>query len=165
MFTLTATTQEVLVWPDKCVCPTDSYTCRADLVTVIVIQNSDLADDFIYVLGISMKSQMNKDGVRVTFSSEEVENGLANLTAQLSIIDIPTWNNSTFSCRTPGRASVNFSVCVTGKTEKISTFVTLNQLQDQPLLPLGCQWCGTHHQLWSVSSLQCMVENVWTIMW
>ena len=42
---------------------------------------------------------------------------------------------------------------------------TVHCVQVQLHLPLVCQWCGTHNQLWSVSSLQCMVENVWTIMW
>ena len=126
MFTTTATAQEVLVWPDRCVCPTESYTCRADFVRAIVIDNSEWNSDLSYIFGVSMRNQSTVDGVKVTFSSEEVENGLANLTAQLSIIDIPTWNNSTFSCQTTGGASVNFSVCVTGKTETFSTFFTLN---------------------------------------
>ena len=45
------------------------------------------------------------------------------------------------------------------------TFDQLFHYQDQPQLPLLCQLCVTPHQLWLVSSLQCMVENVWTIMW
>ena len=115
------------MWPDRCVCPTESYTCRVDFVSLIIIHNSELGSDLLYIFGVSMRNQSTIDGVKVTFSSEEVENGLANLTAQLSIIDIPTWNESTFSCQTTGGASVNFFVCVTGKTETFSTFFTLNE--------------------------------------
>ena len=107
--------QEVSVKPDSCICPNDSYTCRADLVTLIAIENSTLSDPISYVVDISVRPQVMRDGLRISFSEERVGNGLANLTAQLFIIDIQTWNRSILSCRTSGGGNKNIPVCVTGK--------------------------------------------------
>ena len=101
--------------PDSCVCPNDSYTCRADLVSSIAIENSALSDPFIYIVDIAGRSQIMRGGLIVLFSEERVGNGLANLTAQLFIINIQTWNGSIFSCRASGGGTNSIPVCVTGK--------------------------------------------------
>ena len=110
-----AVAQEVSVQPDDCICPTESYWCRADLVTTISIGNSTLSDAFTYVFDFSTDTHIMRDGLTVSFSEERVGNGLANLTAQLFIIDIQTWNGSIISCRTPGGGNRSIRVCVTGK--------------------------------------------------
>ena len=56
-----------------------------------------------------------RDGLTISFSEERVGNGLANLTAQLFITDIQTWNGSIFSCRAQGGENKNIPLCVTGK--------------------------------------------------
>ena len=101
--------------PEGCICPSESYWCRADLVTTILIGSSTLSDEFTYVFDFSMDKDLMKDGLRVLFSEERVGNGLANLTAQLFIIDIQTWNGSIISCRAQGGGNKSIPVCVTGK--------------------------------------------------
>ena len=101
--------------PDSCICPNDSYTCRADLVSFIAIENSALSDPFTYFVDISVRPQVMRDGLRVSFSEERVGNGLANLTAHMFIIDIQTWNRSIFRSLASGGGNKNIPVCVTGK--------------------------------------------------
>ena len=107
--------QEVSVQPDSCICPTESYWCRADLVTVIAVQNSNLSEEFTYVVDVSFNQQIMGDGLEVLFSEQRVGRGPANLTAQMFIIDIQTWNGSNFICRISGGNNKNFSICITGK--------------------------------------------------
>ena len=101
--------------PDGCICPTESYWCRADLVTTLSIGNSTLSDEFTYVFDFSMDKHLMKDGLTVSFSEERMGNGLANLTAQLFIVGIQTWNGSIISCRAQGGGNKSIRVCVTGK--------------------------------------------------
>ena len=111
---LIVVTQEVSVQPDGSICPNESYWCRANLVTSIVIDNTDLSDPFTYS-DIVMRLEVTKDGAKVLFTEIGLENGLANLTAQLLIVDIPKWNGSNFSCRASGGNNKNISVCIIGK--------------------------------------------------
>ena len=99
--------------PDGCICPTESYWCRADLDRAIAIENGDLSLD--YTAGFSKKTEVT-EGLRVSFSEVEEKDGLANITAQLFIIDQQRWNESNFSCRATSGDSKNISVCITGKT-------------------------------------------------
>ena len=101
--------------PEHCICPTESYWCRADLAAGIAIENSALSDPFTYVVDLFVRPQVMKDGLTVLFSEERVGNGLANLTVQLFIIVIQTWNRSIFSCGASGGGNKNITVCVTGK--------------------------------------------------
>ena len=99
--------------PDSCICPTESYWCRADLVTAIAIEKGDLS--FAYAAGFSNERQVT-EGLRVSFSEVGEMNGLANITAQLFIIDQQRWNRTNFSCRATSGDPKNISVCITGKT-------------------------------------------------
>ena len=101
--------------PDGCICPTESYWCRADLATGIALENSALSDPLTYAIDLSMRPLVMRDGLTISFSEERVGNGLANLTAQLFITDLQTWNGSIFSCRAQGGGNKNIPVCVTGK--------------------------------------------------
>ena len=80
--------------------PTESYTCRAELVTVIEIENINLSDSLTYVVGSSASHTVEREGLKVTFSEEMVDETYANLTAVISIIDIQRWKGSNFVCRT-----------------------------------------------------------------
>ena len=48
--------------PDSCICPNDSYICRADLVTTIAIDNSALSDPFTCVVDISVRPPSHERG-------------------------------------------------------------------------------------------------------
>ena len=162
--------EEVTVEPaGNCICPSESYICRADGVNGIELDNKGLSDPFLHISGFSKRLEVEKEGLMVLLSEVKVDDTFFNLTARLFIIDPQTWNGTIISCRTTGNdRHKDIHICVTGiklliHVNKRITFVL--SVQVQPPLPLVCQLCGTHHQLWSVSSLQCMVENVWTIMW
>ena len=101
--------------PDGCICPTESYTCRADLVTVIEIDNINLTGPFFYVAGFSRRPEVVREGLRVSFSEVKVGDTLFNLTAQLFVVDTQNWNGSNFTCGTRGRDNKDISICVTGK--------------------------------------------------
>ena len=101
--------------PDSCICSTEYYTCRADLVTGMEIDSSGLTDPFFYIVGFSRRLNIVKEGLRVVFSEGRVNGSLSNLTAQLFIIDQQTWNGSNFSCRAAGRENKTFFVFVTGE--------------------------------------------------
>ena len=103
--------------PDRCICPTNSYICKADHDTRIFIDNSDLPDPFSYDIDLSRRKSVMRDGLEVLFSDVTVGEGLANLTAELFVIDIGTWNESIFNCRAPRSGGVDILVCVTGKIE------------------------------------------------
>ena len=118
---LLAIAQGVSVQPEGCICPTESYWCRADLVSGIAIENSALSEPFTYAIDLFVRPQIMRDGLRISFSEERVENGLVNMTTQLFIIDIQTWNGSIFSCQASGGGNKNIPVCVTGKI--VSVFV------------------------------------------
>ena len=57
-----------------------------------------------------------RDGLEVLFSNVTVGEGLANLTAELFVVDIGTWNESIFNCCASGGRE-DILVCVTGKIE------------------------------------------------
>ena len=102
--------------PERYICPTESYWCRADLAAGIAVENSTLSEPFTYSIDLFVRPQVMRDGLRISYSEERVGNGLANLTAYyLFIIDIQTWNGSIFSCRASGEDNKSIPVCVTGK--------------------------------------------------
>ena len=161
--------EEVTVEPaGNCICPSKSYTCTADGASGIELDNENLSDPFLHIAGFSTRQEVLKQGLRVLLSEVKADGStLFNVTVQLFIRDLQAWNGSILICRTTGSDShKDIHICVTGIVAypcRLKNIVL--SVQVQPPLPLVCQWCGTHHQLWSVSSLQCMVENVWTIMW
>ena len=103
--------------PDRCICPTESYICKADHDTRIFIDNSDFSDSFSYDIDLSSRKTHTRDGLEVLFSNVTVGEGLANLTAELFVIDIGTWNESIINCRASGGGEEDILVCVTGKIE------------------------------------------------
>ena len=72
--------------PDSCICPTES---KADHDTRIFIDTSDLPDPFSYDIDLSRRKSVMRD---VLFSNVTVGEGLTNLTVELFVIDIGTWN-------------------------------------------------------------------------
>ena len=111
----------MIVEPDGCVCPSQSFICKADRVREIEIDNDNLTDPFLYDTGRdSRRLQIEKEGLRILFSEILLENGLFNLTTQLFIIDKQTWNKTIFTCgaRHDGDRQVTKDIflCTTGKT-------------------------------------------------
>ena len=98
--------------PDRCICPTESYICKADHDTRIFIDTPDL---FSYDIDLSRRKSVMRDGFGVLFSDVTVGEGLANLTAELFVIDIGTWNESIFNCHASRGGEEDILVCVTGK--------------------------------------------------
>ena len=104
--------------PDRCICPTESYICKADHDTRIFVDNSDLSEPFSYDIDLSRRKTFMRDGFWVVFSDVTVGEGLANLTAELFVIDIGTWNESILNCRASRGGEEDILVCVTGKIEQ-----------------------------------------------
>ena len=113
-------------------------------------------------------------GFQVTFRREQRGKFISTLHVR-NLMDL---NNTNLTCEGVyimevgriERITESTTICVLGEVHTVYIFLFVDGTnysngQVQPQLPLLCQWCGTHHQLWSVSSLQCMVENVWTFTW
>jgi hypothetical protein len=111
-------TVEVTVEPDGCICPSQSYTCRADLATEIQWDSSGLPDDIAYDIRRQQRiGVVEESGIKVEFSEVAVAEESANLTSQLFIIDLYTWNESSFTCQeNPDEDGpiVSVDICVTG---------------------------------------------------
>ena len=63
-----AVSQEVSVQPERCICPTESYWCRADLAASVAIENSALSEPFTYAIDLFVRPQIMRDGLRISFS-------------------------------------------------------------------------------------------------
>ena len=66
-------------------------------------------------------TDVESGGLRVLFSEVPVEGDLANLTAQLFLVDQHTWNRTNVTCLAIGQGRVRgdtLTVCVTGENEK-----------------------------------------------
>ena len=110
---------EVTIKPQEgCVCPDHSYSCRADSVTEIEWDSRFLASEISYDIHRDKKdADVRSGGLRVLFSEVPVEGGLANLTAQLFLVDPHTWNRSSATCQAIGQGIARqdtVTVCVTG---------------------------------------------------
>ena len=65
-------------------CPTESYVCKADLVTDIELDNKDLTQSLLYdITRPSSRHEIEREGLKVLFYNSTVIDGLSNLTAQL----------------------------------------------------------------------------------
>ena len=153
----------VTVGPDGCICPTESYTCRADLVTFIEIENMNLSDSLGYRVGSSASQPIvEREGLRVTFSEEMVDGTHANLTAVVSILDIQRWNGSSFICRTTDNGNLGDRVtiiCITGKILNIKLKTIINQHRSS--LSSQCSVSGVGP---TISCGQFPVSGVWRRM-
>ena len=119
---------EVTVRPqDGCVCPDHGYSCRADSATEIEWDNTMfLASAISYD---TRRRQQDTDvesrGLRVLFSEVPVDGDLANLTAQLFLVDHHTWNWTNVTCQAIGEDRVRrdtlLTVCVTGENYAFTT--------------------------------------------
>ncbi|CAI8044966.1 hypothetical protein GBAR_LOCUS24889 [Geodia barretti] len=110
---------EVTIKPQEgCVCPDRGYSCRADSVTEIEWDSRFLGSKISYDIHREKKdADVRSGGLRVLFSEVLVEGGLANLTAQLFLVDQHTWNRSNATCQAIGQGRVRqatATVCVTG---------------------------------------------------
>ena len=115
---------EVNVRPKEgCVCPDHSYSCRADSATDIEWDTKTSATSAISydIDGDQKDPDVESRGLRVLFSEVPVEGDLANLTAQLFLVDQHTWNRTNVTCLAIGQGRVRgdtLTVCVTGENEK-----------------------------------------------
>ena len=108
---------QVVVEPDGCICPSQSYICRASHVSEMEIDNRNIPDPFLYDTGRESKRPLiERNGLRVLFSEMSVEDDLFNLTGQLFIIDKQTWNESNFTCSGDGQVAKEIFMCTAGKT-------------------------------------------------
>ena len=105
--------------PDSCICPTESYLCKAYHVERILFDNSDLSDPFFYDIELTNRLNVTKGGLTVYFSDMRLEDNLANLTAELFITDSGTWNESIFMCRASGAADgKTIKICIRGNNDQ-----------------------------------------------
>ena len=60
---------DVTVEPHSCICPSQNYTCQADLVIGMEWQSDVLSEEIDYnTLSSSRDMEVSRDGVRVYFS-------------------------------------------------------------------------------------------------
>ena len=97
--------------------------------------------------------------------------GGGNYTSVLHVRDLGL-NGTNLTCRAlnvenfePVTETETLPICVEGNNYVLLSCLSCRYIQVQPQLPLVCQWCLIPHQQWSVSSLQCMEESVWSSMW
>ena len=100
----------------NCICPSESYTCTADGVSGIELDNENLSDPFLHIAGFSTRHEVLKQGLRVLLSEVKADGStLFNMTVQLFIRDLQAWNGSILICRTTGSDShKDIHICVTG---------------------------------------------------
>ena len=109
---------DVTVEPHSCICPSQSYICRADSVLGMGWTSDLLMETITYSTVTESEEIIDRDGVRIHFSDERVGGGFANLTSHLFITDIYMVNGSTFTCvaRTlQNKDNVTLTACVIGK--------------------------------------------------
>ena len=105
--------------PHGCVCPSESYTCRADFVGGLNWVFPLSPDDTINY-GVSnpgRSDSVNRNGLKFTFSEKLVSDGVANITSQLTIENIAA-NETTVTCqvfRSSSKFEKNLTVCVVGE--------------------------------------------------
>ena len=135
--------------PEGCICPNEGYVCKADHVTKIILENKDLAQPLTYDIEFSSsRPHIITNGLIIYFFDTMLENGKANLTAEMFIIDKNMWNGSTFTCQVSGEAAdKNITVCVRGKHLKPQLFVSINNHRS----------CLISH--WSVSGVEHLISS------
>ena len=82
---------DVTVEPHSCICPSQSYNCRADSILGMTWNSSMLAETVVYS---TVTSIIDRDGVLVQFSDVRVRRRVANLTSHLFITDIHMVNGT-----------------------------------------------------------------------
>ena len=118
---------EVTIKPQEgCVCPDHGYSCRADSVTEIQWDTKTSATSAISydTQRMVQDADVESGGLRVLFSEVQVEGGLANLTAQLFLVDQHAWNWTNVTCQAIVEVSVRrdtLTVCVTGEIYAFTT--------------------------------------------
>ena len=108
----------VTVEPHSCICPSQSYTCRADSILGMTWNSSMLTETVVYSTVTPSEKIIDRDGVLVQFSDVRVGQRAANFTSHLFITDIHTVNGSTFTCEASSLQSDGsdmITICVTGK--------------------------------------------------
>ena len=85
---------DVTVEPHSCICPSQSYNCRADSILGMTWNSSMLAETVVYSTVTSSEKIIDRDGVLVQFSDVRVRRRVANLTSHLFITDIHTVNGT-----------------------------------------------------------------------
>ena len=88
-------------------------------MTEIEWDNDTLGDTGILCQIDRSVPKQEREGLRVLFSQSPVERDLANVTAQLFVIDQHRWNQSSVTCQASGLELIKIdtvTICVTGKT-------------------------------------------------
>ena len=69
--------EEVTVEPaGNCICPSESYICRADGVNGIELDNKGLSDPLLHISGFSKRLEVEKEGLMVLLSEVKVDETL-----------------------------------------------------------------------------------------
>ena len=104
--------------PDVCICPNQSYYCRADLVSGMRWISPSFSEKIDYnILGTDTQTLFQRDGVVANFSSITFEFGIGNFTSKLSITEPLRWNETSITCEAygfDGRNSTTVTSCIIG---------------------------------------------------
>ena len=104
--------------PDVCICPNQSYYCRADLVSGMSWTSPSFSENIDYnILDSNTQTLFQRDGVVVNFSSISFEFGIGNFTSKLSITEPLGWNETSITCEAYGFDSRNCTTitsCIIG---------------------------------------------------
>ena len=165
---------EVLLNPRHCICPNENYTCDVKSgIGLAWLTNTTSPDDLEHSTSQTDDEQyIERGGFQVAFN--RIETNEYNSTLHVRDLGL---NQTILTCEGSTIADLSTfetivktdttSICVSGMLLYYYYYylAAVTHKQVKPHLPLVCQWCVSPHQQWSVSSLQCMEESVWTIMW
>ena len=172
IFPLSAVGLEVLLNPRHCICLNQNYTCDVRSgIGLAWLTNTTSPDDLEHSTSETDDEQyIERGGFQVAF--QRIKTNEYNSTLHVRDLGL---NQTTLTCE--GSAIVDLStfetttktdtisICISGNITLYYLAAVVTHKQVQPHLPLVCQWCVSPHQQWSVSSLQCMEESVWSTMW
>ena len=107
---------------DGCLCPRQSYHCRAESVTgMSLVVASNPTDQVYYTIFLSEREQKkSRSGLLEYTFSEEREGNIANITAQILMTD-PQGNGTMTICEAHNSSGdseeVKILVCMIGKVD------------------------------------------------
>ena len=160
---------QILLTPRDCICPSKTYTCEVNAGIVIEWLATTTSDDDLELSVTSGTDELYIDSYGFQVTIRRLGGG--TYTSTLHVRDLGL-NGTNLTCQSSYLKNFEavsmrktISICIVGNNSFLNQAVDITIPQVQPHLPLVCQWCGTPHQQWSVSSLQCMEESVWSTMW
>ena len=137
---------QVTVEPQSCICPRESYTCRAYAFTGMGWSTEVITEQISYFINNPLKRNVSRDGVQVFFVEDD-----NILISQLFIVALERLNGKNFTCAAfndDGSETAMVTACIIG--EVIKAVYMCCEIDDcvqvLPQLLLPSHWSVTPHQ-------------------